>query len=282
MATQIIDTKTYVLSTKSSNCKVLNNNINYKSLVQFDVPNFINTDDTVDFITYSVPYAVIPNSFYNFNEKNFLFIMKWNSQTTTYHFTYGNYTASSFMTAFKALVDPTFNISLNSVNSVFTITNTTYNFTLNGSSTIDYIIGFSGDTSSTSKTLVLPRCCNFMALPRINIRCKQLASGISVGSSASSDILLSVPNTGQPNGQIVYNPNSVSKSLAKVDILNTLVVSFTDDDDNLINFNGLSSFFVIELNIYRKYLDKPEAFNKIVEMVLANNTKKELDDENVI
>jgi hypothetical protein len=39
-----------------------------------------------------------------------------------------------------------------------------------------------------------------------------------------------------------------------------------DDDGNYINFNGISSFFTIEFNIFRKFTPKLPSFNKLVEM----------------
>ena len=53
--------KTYNLSTRSSSCLLLNGE--NKSSVQFDIPDMIYKDDTVEYIQYSIPYCIIPVSF---------------------------------------------------------------------------------------------------------------------------------------------------------------------------------------------------------------------------
>jgi hypothetical protein len=44
-------------------------------------------------------------------------------------------------------------------------------------------------------------------------------------------------------------------------------LSITDEDGNLIDFNGVSSFFTFQFDIFRKYLNKPEKFQEIIKMV---------------
>ena len=174
------------------------------------------------------------------------------------------------MTKFKSLLT-TFDITLNSTTSIFTITNSTYSiFSILGTTTMDYILGFSGTLATNNGSLVMPRVCNFLSLPRINIRCSCIANSVLATDSKTSvqnDIILSVSNNSYPNGQIVYESNGKIKSIFRCDRLDTFILSITDDDNNLIDFNGISSFFTLQFDVFRKYLDKPERFSKIVEMV---------------
>jgi len=48
MTDLIVDTKTYNLSTRSGSCVLLNGD--YKSSIQFDIPDMIYKDDTVEYI----------------------------------------------------------------------------------------------------------------------------------------------------------------------------------------------------------------------------------------
>jgi hypothetical protein len=119
----------------------------------------------------------------------------------------------------------------------------------------------------------MSRCCNFLPIPRICIRCKEIGTGTQVQDLASNDIIISIPNNAKSNGQIVYQ-NSQQRILLDQDTLNRLTLMITDDDSNPINFNGLSCFFVLQFDIYRKYLEKPESFSNIVKNVNTQNIKK--------
>lgn len=270
----IQDTKLLQLSTRSSAGKLLNGT--KRSLIQFDVPGFLVVDDSIDYIQFNIASAVIPVSFYNMNDNNNKLVVLENGITSTYLFPNGNYNANLFMNTFKTLLPTRWGITLNSLTSVFTITNSTYaTFSILGTTTMDYILGFSGNITSTNNSLTMPRVCNFLSLPRINVRCSCLANSVLATDSKSTvqnDIILSVSNNSSPNGQIVYENNGKIKNVFRCDRLDTFLVSITDDDGNLIDFNGVSSFFQFQFDIFRKYLDKPEKFHKIVEMV---NSKTE-------
>ena len=149
MSDLTVDTKTYNLSTRSGSCMLLNGDS--KSNVQFDIPDMIYKDDTVEYIQYSIPYCIIPVSFYQINDTNNTLKIIWNGLTIEKIFESGNYNAAYFMTQFKSLLGTNngWGITLDTINSKFTITNTFYSFTLSGDSSIDYVMGFSETCSST-------------------------------------------------------------------------------------------------------------------------------------
>lgn len=265
---QIQDTKQFHLSTRGDAGYVINGNM--KSQILFNIPDAVVVDESIDYIQFSIPYAVVPNSFYVINATNNVLQVLQSSITSTYTFPFGNYTASTFITQFKALLPNTFNITLGQNNNQFTITHTTTNFTILGTSTIDSIMGFSGNQVSTSLSLTMPRVCNFLPLPRICFRCSKLANSFTSSSIDSGDVILSIPNTAKLNGQIIYTNNTNSKTLFKLDSLRDFVVSLTDDDGNLLDFNGISSFWVFQFDIFRKSLEKPMSFRNIVNLVNSN------------
>ena len=270
---QIQDTKQIHLSTRGDAGEVLNGNA--KSLVRFTIPDAVVRDESIDYIQFSVPYAVIPNSFYVVNMTNCALVVSLSPYVseTTYMFPMGNYTASTFMTAFKALLPTQFNITLNTVNQSFTVTHSTTEFKFMDSSTIDFVMGFSGTITSTALSLAMPRVCNFLPLPRVTLRCKDLANSFMSATLDSADVILSVPNNAKLNGQIIYTNANNSRNLFKLDKLTDFVVSITDDDGALIDFNGVSSFFVFQFDIYRKAIEKPLPFRQLVNMVNAATTK---------
>jgi hypothetical protein len=266
----IKESKQLHLSTQASSGNLKNGE--KRSCIEYYVPNFIQHDDSIEYIQYSVQSAIIPVSFYTINDNHNSLVVTVSSVTTTYTFPNGNYNATLFIAQFKTLLGATFNITLDSATSKFTITNTTNNFTLGAATTIDYILGFSGDITSSALTLTMPRVCNFLSLPRINIRCGYLANGVVSSNSTSTidnDVILSVPNNAVPNGQIVYTDGNNSVNIFRGDKLDTFLVCFTDDEGLYIDFNGVSSYFTLQFDIFRRYLMKPDRFSNIVNKVNA-------------
>ena len=62
-----------------------------------------------------------------------------------------------------------------------------------------------------------------------------------------------------------------------------LNIQFTDDDGSLINFNGISSFFIIQFDIFRKNLEKPPPFGEIQKLVTSVlNEKNQLQENHFV
>lgn len=274
----ILETKLYNLSTRGSGGNILNEDRNYKSNIEYNIPDMIVRDENIEYIQFSIPYAVIPVSFYTINENN----NKLNISGTengveyfsSYTFPQGNYTASTFIKEFSNQLGSNWYLILNTFDSIFTIRNTAgYAFTLYKTSTLTSVMGFSTDLTSTLvngiHTIVLTRCCNFLPLPRVCIRCEELLSNNNMigDNNKASDLVISIPNNAKPNGQIYYQNQTLIKALYKGHNLNRLVFSLTDDDGFLLDFNGISSFFVLQFDIFRQYVPKLPSFSNIVNMV---------------
>ena len=283
----VLETKLYNLSTRSSSCNILNANTDFKSLVEYNIPNMIERDETIEYIQFSIPNAVIPVSFFTINNTNCQLDVTENGVPASYKFAYGNYNSTYFITAFIALLGPNWSITLNNFNSVFTITNSAHTFNLLGTSTIDSIMGFSKTLASTfsilgfMNSLTLTRCCNFLPLPRITLRCSELANTHMVGQNSTSDVIITIPNNSRPNGQIYYQNQSQAKLLFRHHELTRFVISFTNDDGDLLNFNGISCFFTIQFDIFRRFVPKPPRFSNIVEYVNNKNAYANYLDDGV-
>ena len=272
---EIIDVKQFHLSTRGDAGTVLNGD--YKSQIVFSIPDAIVMDDSIDYIYFSIPYVVIPNSFYIINYTNNQLYVTQSAVTTVYTFPVGNYTSQSFMTVFKSLLPVAFVITLGQNSNQFTITHTTTTFSFDDASTIDAVMGFSGTTAAVGLSLTCPRVCNFLPLPRICLRCPDLAHSFISASTDGNDVVLAVPNNAKLNGQIVYNNSSNMKTLFKLTNLNSFYVSLTDDDGNPINFNGISSFFTFQFDIHRRSLAKPLPFNQLVNYINSQSTLEPLN-----
>ena len=183
------------------------------------------------------------------------------------------------MTQFVSTLGAGWSITLDDVKSQCTIKHSSLSFTLLSSSTIDFVIGFTDNVASTLvggfHTAVMIRPCNFLPLPRIRITSDELTAG------GLDNTVITIPNNSRLNGQVVYQNVSNTKLLFRENTLSRFVLNFVDDDGNFINFNGISSFFTIEFNIFRKFTPKLPSFNKLVEMNV-NREKYYFEDPSLI
>jgi hypothetical protein len=100
------------------------------------------------------------------------------------------------------------------------------------------------------------------------------------------DVVITIPNNARPNGQIYYQNSSQSKLLFRHHDLNRFVLGITDDDGNLLNFNGVSCYFTFQFDIYRQFVPKLDKFSDIINMVnnhhynnnLSENFEQTIDD----
>jgi hypothetical protein len=113
----------------------------------------------------------------------------------------------------------------------------------------------SSSTTALGNSVVMTRTCNFLQIPRINMKCRDLANSQGVGLEGSfsySDIIISIPNDAPLSGKINYSNTTQIMNQLEIRDLKRFRVCFCDDDNNLINFNGLSCYFAFQFDIYRQ------------------------------
>ena len=273
------------LSTKSSSGLLLNGDA--KSHVIYDLRNYINFDgdNTVDKITISMPYALLVNSNYIINQYNCRLSIQIGGFIDNWDFPYGNYNVSSFMTTFSSLVSG-YTISFNSLTNKFSISNASYAFTILGTSTIDYIMGFNENIVSSvvgaTNTAVLSRVCNFLPNASFQI-CTiggVLYNGIVLGESGASygNVLCSVPNLSTNNTQLVYNGTNEEFQLQGLN-QSTIELAIFDNNGQYIDFNGIASFFALKIKVYRKIQKLIGSFSDVLKMPIYNNIQFENTEE---
>jgi hypothetical protein len=120
----------------------------------------------------------------------------------------------------------------------------------------------------------MPRVYNFLPIPRIMLHCPELANG---SNSQNADILLAIPNNSRLNSQIVYNAPEIL-TLVKTESIQRLTFKLTDEGGIPINFNGVASFWSIQLDIYRKWIPRPETFDSLVKMNNQQVVQKAIKD----
>lgn len=243
-----------------------------KSLIRFNIKDYIDFegDNSIDYVEVALPYACIPNSSYNISAKNNMLSMTFDGNTYNYTFPSGNYTVSTFIAVWATIIPVSFSITYNSITSKFTITSSSYSFSVNANSTIDYVIGFSGEVSSMivgiTNTLVMPRCVDFLPEPVYNICCPEISNGQALANGGVfqfSNILATIPNAGKLNTQTVYQ-NTGDDFILKTSSYNELTIQILSDEGAYIDFNGLASFFALRFKVHRKYEKLKANFQDLV------------------
>lgn len=279
----IRDTKILNLSTQSSSGVLLNGDM--KSKVFYDLKGYLDfeNDESVEYISVSMPYVILCNSNYIINQKNnTLVVYRANNQTNTYTFPLGNYTASSFASKFNQLLAGIMTIAYNQITSKFVLSALTHQATLKSSSTIDYIMGFSGDTIiPVGQQTELFRCANFLPTPRFNILADFLNNGCLLSSSqafSNSTIIASVPNNSKNNNLIIYESDA-NEFILKNLTLNTITITIQDDNGNEIDFNGISSYMQLRISIFRKKIPRLIPFYQLIELVNSQDEILKIEPE---
>jgi hypothetical protein len=282
-----VETKLIYLSMRNSSGRVLNGDA--KSHAVFDLRSYLNFEDdpNVLYVSISLPYATLVNSNYIVNQYNNVLIIVKSGVPSTYVFPYGNYSVESFITQFNLLASGDgFTISFDYTRVKFIIANSTAPFYLDGNSTIDYIVGFNDNVYSTEVapyTATMPRICNFLPTPSYQIAVVggTMYNGLILapnGQVQQSNILACIPNIGKLNTQLVYRNDGQDFRLSTLS-QTFLEVMILDNENRLVDFNGITTFFSIKVNIHRKSAQIKGKFSDILERAIITRTNVELDNE---
>jgi len=227
----------------STNADNINNNI-----YNFILPNLEIADG--NYIYLSVQYASIPYSFYNINTINNVLIYTLNLVNYTVTITPGNYNITQLVTFLKSNMSG-FTISYNSITNKMTFSHSTYNFTFLSTSTCQEILGFKTNTNYTSTTLSLIslNCVSLIPIKCINIVSNLLTYNINKSNPNNQSILCCMPITTQPNSIIEYKNNNNFRSNLFINQISNITIKLTDQNNNILNLNGLDFFLTIQLDI---------------------------------
>ena len=229
----------------SSNSGSLNGS--YKSQILINLPDLNFTDESIQNVYLSVLHCEVPNSFYIVNYTcNTLVI-----NSISYTIPVGNYNCNNLITTILSIIPNSFSIVYSSITNKYTWSNSLSNFIINASnSTIRNIIGLGNtDLNSTSLTLICPYVVNFLPLARLNFRSNAFNLANYNQSDGSSDLFLSLQNNAGQQGQILYTAQSGLRFLIRDKTITNILISVTDDFNNLINFNNINWYltFLIEI-----------------------------------
>jgi hypothetical protein len=215
-------------------------NGSWNSSVKFDFEEPIRLAKNYIAMMCSVFTFTCPNSIYNINETNSYLSLTVNGITTNYIITYGNYNANTFMTQLISQIGSSFSITFNTLNNIFTLSHTTYDFIINSTSTIYNVMGFKLNTNynSVSRSLTMPFTCNFNGVQSINIFFENLnTKNIDSFNKSSSSIIQSIP-VDSTSQQITFNKTADFFFKISQEEIDFIKIDIKDDLENNINFNN--------------------------------------------
>ena len=253
-------TDSRLITLNASNATIIYNDSLMSSCL-FSFTNLLKDDLDIMYRQISIQNAQIPISYYIVNIYNNTLSYKIDNgiiQTAT--FSRGNYNASTFTTEFKNQI-PSMTLSFNKLTGVFTITNTTTSFTIYSSgSTCFKLLGLDRKVSSyTGVSVLAPFPCNFAGLSKIKVVSNTLSTySLDSTTGGNNNVLATIPVNSGSYGIILYQNISSFKPMLRETTMNDFDISLLDDDDNLINFNGISWSLSLQLDIIRKlqFLDR--------------------------
>ena len=201
----------------------------------------------------SVQTAMIPYSFYNISSINNTLKYTVNGggvQTLT--ITEGNYNVNTLITEITTGI-PALTITYNSKTNKLTFSHSTYDFTFESNSTCFEVLGFTDDTtySSTSQVLTSTISINLFTIRNVYVTSDNFQiNNINNSTPNKSNILCSIPVDSSHHSMISYsNIYNVRNMIYNVHNLTNLHVKLTDQDDDVLDLNGVHWSLTLELDI---------------------------------
>jgi hypothetical protein len=230
-------------------------NSTYNSHVKFEFEQAIIFNKRSIKTSCSVLQFSVPNTIYNINETNsYLSISLNGGSYVGYNIPYGNYQVNTFITQLISLIGSSFSISMNPTNYKLTITHSTYNFIIDGASTIYNIMGFQKNInqSSTANTLTMPYMCNFNGLQNIGIYMDNLGTRNMDSLSKSTGSLIQCVQV-DPNATLIQftNNSSAEKFTIYQNTIDYIEISLKDALGNYINLNNQNWNMTICFSVVR-------------------------------
>jgi len=257
--------ESFLVILDSRNGNVFNAPYNSEVEFQFEGELFFNIEEYIQ-LSFAVNSFIMANCLYIINENNNLLSITLNSVINNYYIDYGNYNIDTFKTYLLTILPNTFIITYSTINNKYTITNTTYNFTINNTSTIYEVMGFSKKTNytSTNKILTLPYTCNFNGIQNINISWENLnTDNLDSFTKAQSNIIQNISVDSNKN-IINFNKKNALMIPIKTNFLNSIVISLKDDLNNTLNLNNQHFNLTLQFNVIKDINRFKQNFHNIM------------------
>ncbi len=236
----LTDSKKLILNPSGADTK--NDDLN--SELRYNISGMIKKDKYILYNSIRVIHAEIPFSFYIVNEYNNIFDLSTGRITIPI----GNYNANSFMKLLTSLLPVGMTISFSSTTGKFTFE---YNseFQILSSTTCFDLIGTKKNKqyNSTGGTLICELMANFSGTKNLFVKVPNIILENYNAKTKDYITLLTIPVNVPPFGVIMYDNKTLSRNLIKNLQLDYLDIAIYDDNNNLIDFNGIDWNIIIEI-----------------------------------
>lgn len=243
MEAQITKVKTQLFNISTANAI----NGSYCSHVQVTLPSQTFHLEHIQAAYLSVNHVECPNSFYIVNYTNNQIVV----DDTIYIIPRGNYNANTMITALQNLLPAGIIITFDNSTTKFTfqsftpiIINASYS-----TCTINAVLGLGTADIPVGAPTVLPNCCNFIPLQRINFRTNYFKFANYDLTNGSSDIILPLQNNAGQGSMINYINQTQNRFIIEDRNITTFEIRITDDLNRLINFNGIPTTITLQIDV---------------------------------
>lgn len=243
----------------------LANKQNGTSNCVFHLPNIEVAKDELAYV--NVKQAVIPFSWYNVNEtNNVLDILIANVRPYTINIPFGNYNINQLIAYLHSQFllflanDKYLIITYSTQTNKLLFTHSHYTFKLEYSSTCSELLGFNDNedyysTNISGNTHILEsiNSINLFVVRQIYIASDNfILNNINASNPNDTNILTSVSVTGNPNSIIHYENTTTRHLIHHLNNITNLNIKLLDQDNDLLNLNGVNWSITLELIITKK------------------------------
>jgi hypothetical protein len=201
-------------------------------------------------IYLSIQHLVIPYSFYNIDSNNNFLNYIVGETTYNIYIETGNYNPYQLINVLQNIMQG-FTITYDSIKNKFTFTNNSYEFTFLNSSTCLRLIGFENTIFSVNKTVTSINSINLQSHHCVCVQSNLLTGSINSANKYESNIICSVPVDKPPFSMITYiNHNNLKYNLFN-NVISTMRLKLTDQNNNLIDLNGCNWSCTVQLEIIK-------------------------------
>lgn len=239
----------------SSQLQLSSNNVDSKNdnSYIFYIPTGSILAESQEHIYISVQTAVIPNTFYNINSYNNILCYALISNNIKQYLTIpvGNYTIKDIVTYIISTMT-NFTVSYNKTYNKLTFQNLSLaNFIFYPESTLYGVLGFTNGLTyySTSGLLLSANAVNVNSIQYINVKLNINTNNITKYNVNDKNIICSIPVNINPYGVINYKNDNNFKVNTYRNEITEIILQFTDQNGNNINFNGVQWSMVLQLDI---------------------------------
>ena len=243
-----------------------NQSAGYLSDLMFNFKSIITEEKGVVYNSISIHSVDMTNSFYNVNELNnkidvkIIVLSSGATSTATLTIPVGNYSASTFVIQFNALLlagtGKAGILAIDRNNGLYSLSPdaNTYTITILPTSTAYKVLGLTPNTTPVftfGNPNLFNKGCNFLGITHLNIFSKALVSDNVDSKSKSQNNLVSVIPVIAPSYALITYESRNEESILRNKNIGDIDITITGNDGVLANFNFIDWNITFSIHSYR-------------------------------